>query len=133
MHETLAEMRRREKFQWAITLKGGDDVFVGRISLWPDDGESREMRGFWLGREYWGRGIMTEAAERVTEYAFVELGWPHLWLRSGVDNAGSHRIKEKQGARIIERAPADFVAGPGETTIWLLTRKDWLERRGIKA
>jgi [ribosomal protein S5]-alanine N-acetyltransferase len=126
MIETLGEMQRREKFQWAITLKGGDDALIGRISLWPDDGKSREMRGFWLAREYWGRGIMTEAAERVTEYAFLGLGWPNLWLRSGVDNAASHRIKEKQGARIVDRVPAAFVSGPSETTVWLLTREDWL-------
>jgi [ribosomal protein S5]-alanine N-acetyltransferase len=132
MVETLLEMKRREKFQWAITLKGGGDELIGRISLWPDDGESREMRGFWLGQAYWGRGIMTEAAERVTEYAFRDLGWPHLWLRSGVENAASHRIKEKQGAVIVDRVPAAFVAGPGETTIWLLKREDWLKARGIE-
>ena len=133
MVETLAEMERREKFQWAITLKGAGDQFIGRITLWPGDGESREMRGFWLGRAHWGQGLMTEAAERVTEYAFIELGWPYLWLRSGVENAASHRIKEKQGARIIDRVPADFVSGPGQTTVWLLTREDWLRRREKRA
>jgi ribosomal-protein-alanine N-acetyltransferase len=126
MVETLSEMARGEKFQWAITLKDGDGELIGRISLWPDDGKSREMRGFWLAQDYWGRGIMTEAAERVTEYAFLGLGWPQLWLRSGVENAASHRIKEKQGARIVGREPAAFVSGPGETTVWLLTREDWL-------
>ncbi len=126
MVETLSEMARGEKFQWAITLKDGDGELIGRISLWPDDGKSREMRGFWLSQAYWGRGIMTEAAERVTAYAFLELGWPRLWLRSGVENAGSHRIKEKQGARIVDRVPAAFVSGAGETTVWLLTREDWL-------
>jgi ribosomal-protein-alanine N-acetyltransferase len=129
MIETLGEMARREKFQWAITLKDGDGDLIGRISLWPDDGVSREMRGFWLSQAYWGRGIMTEAAERVTEYAFLELGWPCLWLRSGVDNAGSHRIKEKQGALAVDRVPATFVSGPGETTVWLLTREHWLAHR----
>jgi RimJ/RimL family protein N-acetyltransferase len=126
MVETLSEMARGEKFQWAITLKDGDGELIGRISLWPDDGKSREMRGFWLSQAYWGRGIMTEAAERVTAYAFLELGWPRLWLRSGVENAGSHRIKEKQGARVVDRVPAAFVSGAGETTVWLLTREDWL-------
>jgi RimJ/RimL family protein N-acetyltransferase len=62
----------------------------------------------------------------VTAYAFLELGWPRLWLRSGVENAGSHRIKEKQGARVVDRVPAAFVSGAGETTVWLLTREDWL-------
>jgi len=124
--ETLAEMERHEKLQWAITL-AGDDELIGRITLWPDDGTSRDMRGFWLDPAFWGRGLMTEAAERVTEYAFATLGWPHLWLRSGAENTGSHRIKEKQGARIMGAVPARFVSGPGMSTIWLLTRNDWLK------
>jgi ribosomal-protein-alanine N-acetyltransferase len=127
--ETVAEMERREKLQWAITLKGGDDELIGRMTLWPDDGTSRDMRGFWLDPEFWGRGLMTEAAERVTGYAFRELGWPHLWLRSGAENVGSHRVKEQQGARFMDSVPADFVSGPGTSTVWLLTRNDWLRGR----
>src|ERR1700743_2336219 len=80
MAETLPKLAAREKCFWAITLKGGDDELIGRIDLWADDGLTREQRGFWLNPDYWGRGIMTEAAERVTEYAFLTLGWPHLWL-----------------------------------------------------
>ena len=38
------------------------------------------MRGFWLDPEFQGRGLMTEAADRVTDYAFRDLDWPHLWV-----------------------------------------------------
>jgi len=127
--ETVAEMERREKLQWALTVKGGDDEIIGRITLWPDDGEEREMRGFWLGREFWGRGLMTEAANRVTDFALMDLGWPHLWLRNGVENDRSRRVKEKQDARVMGRVPAEFVSGPSESTVWLLTRNDWLTHK----
>jgi ribosomal-protein-alanine N-acetyltransferase len=120
----------REKFLWAITLKGGDDELIGLMDLRPDDGVSREMRGFWIDPEFWGQGLMTEAAELVTEYAFVDLGWPHLWLDNAEANIGSHRIKEKQGARIVERIPgAPWVSGPGTKVVWRLTREDWLATR----
>ena len=78
-------------------------------------------------------GLMTEAAERVTEYAFVTLWWPHLWLNNAEANLGSHRVKVKQGAREVARVPRDYVSGPGVAVIWLLTREDWLARRGRKA
>ena len=52
---------------------------------------------------------MTEAADRVTDYAFRELGWPHLWLSNAQANHASRRIKEKQGARLIDCEPARFV------------------------
>ena len=59
--------------------EGGPDELIGRIDLWPDDGVSRDQRGFWLDPAFAGRGLMTEAAERVTEFAFVELGWPRIY------------------------------------------------------
>jgi ribosomal-protein-alanine N-acetyltransferase len=127
--ETMNELASGEKTVWSITLKDGDDELIGRIDLWPDDGRSREQRGFWLDPAFWGRGLMTEAAERVTEYAFNELGWQHLWLRNGEANVGSYRIKEKQGARVVDRVPSKFVSGDMMSVVWLLTREDWLAHR----
>ena len=125
----VEEMARGEKLYWSIELKGGPDELIGRIDLWPDDGKSRDMRGFWLDPAFQGRGLMTEAAERVTEFAFEELRWPHLWLGNAEDNKPSRRIKEKQGAQLVDREPARYVAGDGMRQIWLLKREDWLQAR----
>jgi [ribosomal protein S5]-alanine N-acetyltransferase len=127
--ECLEQMARREKCYWAIFLKDGPAELIGRIDLWPDDGASRDQRGFWLDPEFQGQGLMTEAAERVTEFAFVELSWPHLWLSNAQANDASGRIKEKQGARLIDREPARYVSGEGMRMVWLLKREDWLARR----
>jgi RimJ/RimL family protein N-acetyltransferase len=124
------ELEAREKCHWAITLQAGDDSLIGLITLWADDGVTRDQRGFWLAREFWGRGLMTEAADRVTDYALIELGWPHLWLSNAEINAASHRVKEKQGALLIGRAPKRYVYGEGIGVIWLLTREAWIARRG---
>ncbi|HEX3917582.1 MAG TPA: GNAT family N-acetyltransferase [Caulobacteraceae bacterium] len=61
MPNALGEMARREQFHWAITLRGGTDVLIGYVNLWPDDGVSRDQRGFWLAPESRGRGLMGEA------------------------------------------------------------------------
>lgn len=124
----LEEMARDEKLFWAITLKGVSDELVGRIDLWSDDGISRDQRGFWLDPELQGQGLMTEAAERVTEFAFRDLGWPHLWLSNAEANGASGRIKEKQGARLVDREPFRYVSGEGTRLVWLLTREAWLAR-----
>jgi [ribosomal protein S5]-alanine N-acetyltransferase len=129
--KTLPKVENREFFLWALTAKGGADEPIGVIQLRADDGQSRDMRGFWLDPVYWGQGLMTEAAERVTEYAFVELGWPLLWLRNGEQNIASHRVKEKQGAAVVDRVPARFVAGEGFSIVWRLDRDTWLERKGL--
>ena len=124
------ERRARDaQFYWTITPKDGPDEAIGRIDLWPDDGERREMRGFWLDPEWQGQGLMTEAAERVTAYAFEDLAWPLLYLSNAEANHASHRIKEKQGAVIIDRSPGHYVGGDDVKVTWRLTREAWLARR----
>jgi RimJ/RimL family protein N-acetyltransferase len=128
MSDTLQGMARGEKCRWAITLKG-DDELIGAIELRRDDGTSRNQRAFWLMPTHWGRGLMTEAAERVTAFAFLTLGWPQLWLTNAAANVASHRIKEKQGAHIVDRRPGRYVSGDGVEVTWLLRREDWVARR----
>jgi RimJ/RimL family protein N-acetyltransferase len=130
--DCLGEMARGEKAHWAITLKGGGNELIGRIDLWPDDGVSRDQRGFWLDPEFQRLGLMTEAAERVTAYAFTELGWPHLWLSNAQENHASRRIKEKQGARLVDLMIGQHVGGTGPLMIWQLSREDWLARQPTK-
>jgi ribosomal-protein-alanine N-acetyltransferase len=125
----LAEMERGEKHHWAVTCTGSDEA-VGLIDLWPDNGEQRDMRGFWLDVELWGRGLMTEAAEEVTRYAFEDLAWPHLWLTNAQENRASHRVKEKQGAQLVDLTPMRYVGGEGLRETWVLTREAWQARRG---
>jgi len=123
------DMARREKHHWSIRAKEGADELIGGIDLWPDDGRSREMRGFWLDPEFQGRGLMTEAADRVTDYAFRELGWPRLWVSNAEPNRASARVKERQGARLVGFEPFRFVEGEGRRMVWLIERDDWLARR----
>jgi len=129
MYEAIAAMEAGETLSWVLTLKGGDDEAIGRIELKPNVA-GRDMRGFWLARAYWGRGLMTEAADRVTRYAFEELDWPFLYLTNAAANRASHRVKEKQGAVIVDREPFNYREGPGERVIWRLDREAWAARRG---
>jgi len=128
MAECLARRAKGERFFWAVTLKGSDDL-VGRIDLWPFDGKVRDMRGFWLDPALHGQGLMTEAAEAVTAYAFEVLGWPFLYLTNAVANRASARVKEKQGAELVAVEQRDYVSGPAEGQIWRLDRDAWLARR----
>jgi [ribosomal protein S5]-alanine N-acetyltransferase len=126
--EALEQVARGERFIWAICLQETPGDLIGIIELRPDDG-SRDQRGFWLATEFQGRGLITEAADRVTEYAFTELGWPHLWLTNARANVASRRVKERQGAQLVETQENRYVAGVGVGEIWLLTREDWTRRR----
>lgn len=125
----LQEMARGQKSHWAIVPRSGTADLIGLIDLWPDDGVSRNQRGFWLDPTYHRRGLMSEAADRVTDYALRELGWPHLWLSNAQDNHGSRRIKEKEGAQLVELIIGRYIGGERSQMVWLLTRDTWLARR----
>ncbi len=72
-----------------------DDRVIGHISSWSQDGE-REIT-YWLDRRYWGRGLATRALAAFLE---EETTRP-LYARAAKDNAGSIRVLEKCGFRVI--------------------------------
>jgi RimJ/RimL family protein N-acetyltransferase len=118
--QCLEEMRRGAKSHWSLYRRDQPGELIGRISLWPDDGRARDMRGFWLAPEYQGQGFMTEAAERVTTYALCHLGWPRLWLSNLADNHRSAAVKRRQGAKFIEEVDTDYLRGRLRRQIWLI-------------
>lgn len=53
--------------------------------------------GYWLGEDYWGRGIMTEAVKSVTAYAFQNFDICRLYAGVFATNPASCRVLEKAG------------------------------------
>ena len=53
--------------------------------------------GYSLAEEYWGRGLMTEAAKQVIVYGFEYIGLDVMMIRTGEENLASQRIIEKCG------------------------------------
>lgn len=127
VEHATAVMARGEAHHWGLRVHGDGEV-VGAIGLWPDAGQ-RDQRGFWLDPEHRGRGLMTEAAERVTEYAFDTLGWPWLWLSNAAANVRSARVKERQGAVLVETVVGRYVCGERPRQVWRLDADAWRERR----
>lgn len=72
---------------------------VGSVSIRPGDDIERVSAeiGYWIGRPFWGRGIMTEAVQAVTGYAFGMLGLRRVFALPFARNAASHRVLEKAG------------------------------------
>ncbi len=127
---TLTKMEAGTRSAWGLWLKDGPAEVIGLIELWPPDPVTRDSRGFWLDPEFRRRGLMTEAADRVVDYAFGELGWPFLWVGNAKPNIASAKIKERQGALLIDEVPARVVSGETVRQVWLLRAADWKQRRG---
>ena len=106
-HDSVAESRQIiksvfwENMCWAVVDKQTGRI-IGSIGLEKDkfrpDVKSKEL-GYSLSEDCWGRGLMTEAAKRMVEYAFEELKLDVLMIRTGDANLRSQRVIEKCGFR----------------------------------
>jgi RimJ/RimL family protein N-acetyltransferase len=59
--------------------------------------------GYWLGRSYWGRGIMTEALQSALRYGFGRLGVRRIQSMVMAPNVASTRVLEKAGFKFEAR------------------------------
>lgn len=83
---------------FAIFLKQeGALAFVGMCGYGQRAGEQAPEIGYWIGEPHWGRGIATEAARAVIDYAFSETSITQLLGSARVVNPRSRRILEKCG------------------------------------
>ena len=53
--------------------------------------------GYWLGEEFWGRGIMTEAVTAVTDFSFDSFPLRRICAEVFANNPVSARVLEKAG------------------------------------
>ena len=85
-HRILADDSTIQK-----TIVDGDEV-AGNIGCWPQDG--RRLVGYWVGREFWGKGLATQALRELAEEVVTERPL-HAWVAA--TNVGSIRVLQKCG------------------------------------
>lgn len=84
---------------WGIELKSTHEL-IGNISVVSgEDTIERLELGWVLGRKYWGNGIMPEAATRVIDFLFDEVGANSIFAGHDVNNPKSGRVMEKAGMK----------------------------------
>lgn len=104
-HESEAESRKiigevfLQNTVWAVVWKKSGAV-IGSVGFQEDKFRpavhSMEM-GYSLSEEFWGRGIMTEAAREIIDYGFEYMRLDIISITTGEENAASRRVIEKCG------------------------------------
>lgn len=118
----LPAVERGDEWAWTLRLKSNPGQLIGAISLFQSETDNR---GFWLGLPWQKQGLMSEACEVVTDYWFEKLKFPVLRVPKAIANAGSRRISEKQGMRVIATEDRDYVSGRLPSEIWEITAEEW--------
>jgi [ribosomal protein S5]-alanine N-acetyltransferase len=82
---------------FAIEING---KAVGSIGLHKIKRGHKAELGYWLGREFWGGGIMTEAVKSVVNFGFKDLKLRRIHAGIFIFNKGSARVLEKNGFKL---------------------------------
>jgi len=109
---------------WAAVHKQ-DKRFLGRCGLIPQhvDGVEDMEVGYLLDKAVWNRGLATEAAQAIRDYAFrASANVPRLISIIHPDNTASQRVAEKNGMAHVTNAPFSGF----NCRIYAIERGTWL-------
>lgn len=118
---------------YAICLKE-DNLAIGSIELklngstdMTDKDDECEL-GYWLGKPFWGRGIMPEAVKEILRHGFTKLKMSKIWCGYYDGNEKSKRVQEKCGFVYHHTCNEVPVPAFNETRIGhtnIMTREMW--------
>ena len=120
---------------YAICEKGSNRA-IGAIELMLKGRTDRLKRddecelGYWLGKPFWGRGYMPEAAREIIRRGFEDLGMNAIWCGYFDGNQKSKRVQEKVGFvyhHTCENVPVPLLCEVRTEHINVLTREHWKE------
>ena len=120
---------------YAICLKS-DNRAIGAIELKLNGHTDLTERddecelGYWLGKPFWGQGIMPEAVREMLRHAFEDIGMTKVWVGYYEGNTKSKRVQEKCGFRYqwkSENVDVPLMHEKRTGHVSSLTKDDWQE------
>ena len=122
---------------YAVCLKS-DNRAIGAIELklngatdMTDKDDECEL-GYWIGQEFWGQGLIPEAARELLRHGFEDLAMNIIWCGYYEGNEKSKRVQEKVGFVYHHTCKDVLVPLMGETRIGhtnYMTREQWKANR----
>ena len=89
--------------------------------------------GYWLGKPFWGQGLMSEAVLAVIDLAFQQPFLKRITASTDPQNLASQNVLRKAGLRYLGTFPRTkevLRAGP-EATRWEMTRVDFEKMQDV--
>jgi ribosomal-protein-alanine N-acetyltransferase len=125
------------KEAYAICLKE-DGKVIGAIELklnghtdMTEKDDECEL-GYWIGKPFWGQGLMPEAANELLRHAFEDIGMSKVWCGYYEGNIKSKRVQEKVGFKYrwtSEDIDVPLMHEKRTCHVNALTKEEWLKKR----
>lgn len=93
----LNKYKNKQVAPWGIEYKE-NGKFIGTIDFvwWEPNNKGAEI-GYAISKDYWGKGLTTEAAKEVVKFGFEKMDLVRIQAKSSAENLGSQRVMEKVG------------------------------------
>lgn len=132
--EKIIKMFQADGDSWALELKENHKV-IGSVGLHRDTRKNFEVDlelGYVLAEDYWGQGLIPEAAERAIRFAFEELLIETLAVAHFDFNFQSKRVIEKLGFHHLTHLKDSCVRYDGvilSEEMYIMTKEDWNKQK----
>lgn len=83
--------------------------------------------GYFLGEQFWGRGIITEALKAIVKYGFETFDIIRIYAEPYADNMASRRVLEKAGFRLEATLRKNVIKNGvvRNSCIYSILKEDW--------
>ncbi|MDN4606365.1 GNAT family N-acetyltransferase [Sporosarcina highlanderae] len=114
LRQAIADFITRKDLRLHIFLKETGE-FIGSTGLHRINWSIPKFEiGYWLDSKFEGRGLMTEAVERLTRFAFEELGARRVEIRCDEENVKSRSVAVRTGYELEGILKSDSLSANGE-------------------
>ncbi len=96
LHEVIPEYESGKSFGSAIVLKEDGEDLIGTIEVSGLTGKEPEV-SYWLGKPFWGQGLMSEALAAIVGMVFSNSSHKTLYARTDLNNEASKKVLLKAG------------------------------------
>jgi ribosomal-protein-alanine N-acetyltransferase len=116
-------------YSWLIVLKD-ENVPIGSIGIFDvsEMDESAEI-GYCMGKNWWGKGLMTEALKAVIQFGFEEVGFNRLEAFYNINNPASGRVMQKAGVKLEGIAKQKYSTNLGfyDCNMYSILKQEYLK------
>jgi ribosomal-protein-alanine N-acetyltransferase len=119
-------LAKKNVFLFMINIKNSDkDVGVIRYKLLYNGDFVYAERGFALSKNYWNKGIISEASFAGNCFFFENTEIEEIVTYNSVENKVSSKVQKNQGFKLegIREAYSPYNTGCTSEEIWVLTQK----------
>lgn len=119
---------------YAVVLKSTSEPVGCCGIIFPDSPHSTDMQsreaeiGYWIGKPYWGQGLIPEAVNALLSRCFNDLNLDAVWCGHYDGNTRSKRVIEKCGFK-FHHTNRDIISPLGDLRtehFYIMTRPDYI-------